>query len=323
MNDTYGRKIEYLRISVTDKCNLRCKYCMPPGGVKTIPHEEILRLEEIYRLTNIMAGLGVNKVRLTGGEPTVRKNITELVRSIGSIPQIHTIAMTTNGVRLPNLLPELVESGLTNLNISIDTLNPDKYREITGFDRFHDVMTGIDMAYEAGIKIKLNCVPCRGFNDKDLIQLAEIACKKDIDVRFIELMPIGRGRLFTGIPSKEILDSLEQHFGKSSKIANIGEGPAEYYVFNGFKGRVGFISPISHKFCAQCNRLRLTSEGRLKLCLYYKDGVDLRELLRNGASDIEIQNVIKKAIMKKPKEHFFGEQNTDNTEIKRMNQIGG
>ncbi len=296
---------------------------MPPGGVPGIPHEEILRLEEIARLSGIMAGMGIKKIRLTGGEPLVRKNVTGLVRSMHEYPEIERLAITTNGVMLPQLLPELIDAGLTNLNISIDTLDREKYQEITGFDKLEDVISGIDSAYENGMEIKLNCVPCKGLNDDEFTRLAGLSRDRKIDVRFIELMPIGQGRLFTGISSKEILEQLEAEYGKATELPYMGEGPAQYFAFEGFKGRVGFISPISHKFCADCNRLRLTSDGRLKLCLYYKDGVDLKGPLREGASDEEIQELVKKAIYMKPKEHCFGEADVQDTELKRMNQIGG
>ncbi len=323
LKDAYGRTIDYLRISVTDKCNLRCKYCMPEGGVPSVSHQEILTLEEIARVVEVMAGMGLKKVRLTGGEPLVRKNITELVRQIRRMPGIEQLALTTNAVRLAEMLPELEAAGLNRVNISIDTLDRERYERITGKDALEQVLAGIDAAYEKGMQVKLNCVPVRECNPQDPLQLALLAKERKMDVRFIELMPIGQGRYYTGIGSGELLQQFAEHFGQGTSIPYDGEGPAQYYAFPGFAGRIGFISPISHKFCADCNRLRLTAEGRLKLCLYYKDGTDLREKLRNGATEAELQAAINEALQQKPKEHAFGGTDSGQTEQKRMNQIGG
>ena len=323
MKDLYGRTIDYLRISVTDKCNLRCKYCMPAEGVPCVAHKDVLTLEEIARVARVMAGMGLKKVRLTGGEPLVRKNITELLRQLHGMPGIEHLALTTNGVRLAEMLPELIEAGLDHVNISIDALDSEIFKHIAGSDHLQEVLAGMDAAYDRGLTVKLNCVPVRELNPGEPVKLAELARDRKMDVRFIELMPIGQGRLYTGIPTEELLESLEAVYGKAEKLPYDGEGPAQYYRFQGFAGRIGFISPISHKFCADCNRLRLTAEGRLKLCLYYKDDIDLRELLRNGATDEQLQEAVQNALMQKPKEHSFGKSDIQGTEQKRMNQIGG
>ena len=290
MQDGLGREIDYLRISVTDKCNLRCRYCMPPHGITPLAHEEILTLEEIFRLVGIMEQLGIRKVRLTGGEPMVRKNLPWLVEQIHGLCGIREIAMTTNGTLFAPQAKVYREAGLTAVNISLDTLDPERFRRITGCDRadraagVDSVLCAIDAALEQQLRVKINCVPCVEMNGDDLEGIAMLAEDRPVDVRFIELMPIGCGKEYTGIPSKEILRRLEQHFGKAiaipgkSPLAVAGRaadpyeetnGPAEYYQFPGFSGRIGFISPISHKFCRECNRVRLTCEVRLNLCLIY------------------------------------------------------
>lgn len=338
MQDGLGREIDYLRISVTDKCNLRCRYCMPPHGITPLAHEEILTLEEIFRLVGIMEQLGIRKVRLTGGEPMVRKNLPWLVEQIHGLCGIREIAMTTNGTLFAPQAKVYREAGLTAVNISLDTLDPERFRCITGCDRadrtagVDSVLCAIDAALEQQLRVKINCVPCVEMNGDDLEGIAMLAEDRPVDVRFIELMPIGCGKEYTGIPSKEILRRLEQHFGKAIAIpgkVNIETGPAEYYQFPGFSGRIGFISPISHKFCRECNRVRLTCEGRLKLCLHYDRGLELKPLLRDGANDEEIGRHIINALKEKPSEHHFrertaGEELPDGVEEQRkMVQIGG
>ena len=338
MQDGLGREIDYLRISVTDKCNLRCRYCMPPHGITPLAHEEILTLEEIFRLVGIMEQLGIRKVRLTGGEPMVRKNLPWLVEQIHGLPGIREIAMTTNGTLFAPQAKVYREAGLTAVNISLDTLDPERFRCITGCDRadraagVDSVLRAIDAALEQQLRVKINCVPCVEMNGEDIEGIAALAADRPVDVRFIELMPIGCGKNYTGISSEEILRRLEQLFGKAiafSEKVNMATGPAEYYQFPGFSGRIGFISPISHKFCRECNRVRLTCEGRLKLCLHYDRGLELKPLLRSGASDEEIGRQIINALKEKPSEHHFRERAaggglTDGAEEQRkMVQIGG
>ena len=350
MQDGLGREIDYLRISVTDKCNLRCRYCMPPHGITPLAHEEILTLEEIFRLVGIMEQLGIRKVRLTGGEPMVRKNLPWLVEQIHGLCGIREIAMTTNGTLFAPQAKVYREAGLTAVNISLDTLDPERFRCITSCDRadrtagVDSVLRAIDAALEQQLRVKINCVPCVEMNGDDLEGIAMLAEDRPVDVRFIELMPIGCGKDYTGISSEEILRRLERRFGAAiavpgkSPLAVAGrvadpyekpDGPAEYYQFPGFCGRIGFISPISHKFCRECNRVRLTCEGRLKLCLHYDRGLELKPLLRSGASDEEIGRQIINALKEKPSEHHFresaaGEELSDGVEEQRkMVQIGG
>lgn len=350
MQDGLGREIDYLRISVTDKCNLRCRYCMPPHGITPLAHEEILTLEEIFRLVGIMEQLGIRKVRLTGGEPMVRKNLPWLVEQIHGLCGIREIAMTTNGTLLAPQAKVYREAGLTAVNISLDTLDPERFRCITGCDKadraagVDSVLRAIDAALEQQLRVKINCVPCVEMNGDDIEGIAMLAEDRPVDVRFIELMPIGCGKNYTGISSEKILRRLEQRFGKAiaipgkSSLAVAGraadpyektDGPAEYYQFPGFSGRIGFISPISHKFCRECNRVRLTCEGRLKLCLHYDRGLELKPLLRSGASDEEIGRQIINALKEKPSEHHFREKAAGEElpggveEQRKMVQIGG
>lgn len=329
MRDGFGREIDYLRISITDKCNLRCKYCMPEYGVDFVEHAEILSLEEIYRIVRITEPLGIKKLRFTGGEPLVRKNLVKLIADVNSLKGIEDIAITTNGVLLKENINSLKSAGLKRVNISLDTLDREIFKNITGYDGFVSVLEAVDEAYLSGMKVKINCVPCRELNGESFEGLAELARERSIDVRFIELMPIGCGKNFSAVPSAEILARLEKIYGACKKEASGKDGEtAKYYMFDGFKGRVGFISPISHKFCSACNRVRLTAEGRLKLCLHYDDGVDLKPLLRSGKSDEEIRERIEKAIKNKPKAHSFSDNSiggvvSGNEDKRKMVQIGG
>ena len=323
MIDGIGRTIDYLRISVTDKCNLRCRYCMPKEGIQLIPHEELLTLEEIYRVVRIMAGLGITKVRFTGGEPLVRKNLVKLMGDIDSIPEIKEIAMTTNGVLFGEQAEGLKKAGLSSVNISLDTFDAKCFKEITGVDAVTKVLDAIRIAKEQDIKVKINCVPCREFNENDIVKIATLARENNVDVRYIELMPIGCGKNFCGIPSEEILTRLEGEYGKGTpSYEKRGNGPARYYDFDGFCGKIGFISPMSHQFCSECNRIRLTAEGRLKLCLHYDRGIELKPMLKSGMTDDEIREEIKGAIMKKPMAHDFGNEAV-NSDKRKMVQIGG
>ncbi len=330
MQDRFGRRIDYLRISVTDKCNLRCKYCMPSGGVELIPHEEVLSLEELARVTGIMAGLGIRSVRFTGGEPLVRKNLVSLVKAVHEMENIGEIALTTNGVLLEEQLPGLVEAGMTAVNISLDTVDPGIFREITGVDACGKVLAAIESCAAAGIRVKINCVPCREWNAGRLAEVAALARRLPVDVRFIELMPVGCGRQFHGIPSEEVLEGLVSRYGEARPLPDgvkRGNGPARYYEFDGFIGKIGFISPMSHRFCGECNRIRLTAEGRLKLCLQYNAGVELKPLLRGGGTDEELRTAILAAVEQKPMHHDFdkmgGDADVQDSDNRKMVQIGG
>ncbi len=334
MRDGYGREINYLRVSLTDKCNLRCKYCMPEAGVDPLRHEDILTYEEIERIVGIMAGLGVKKVRLTGGEPMVRKDAAVLVRKLRAVSGIREIAMTTNGVLLSANARRLKEAGLDSVNVSLDTLSPETFADMTGRDALSDVKSGIRAALLEGLSCKINVVPVEGRNIGELSEIARIAQKEPVDVRFIELMPLGCGKLFRGMPADKVLCLLENCFGKAEKLTGgdvtVG-GPAVYYAFPGFTGRIGLISPLSRPFCDTCNRLRLTADGFLKLCLQSAEGINVKEYLRNGAADAELASMIEKAVSGKPAAHHFLQQETaageeehiSGEEMRKMVQIGG
>ena len=325
MKDGFGREIDYLRISVTDKCNLRCKYCMPECGVNSVEHAEVLSLEEIYRIVRIMVPLGIKKLRFTGGEPLVRKNLVKLIADVGSLTGIEDIAMTTNGILLKENIRSLKSAGLNRVNISLDTLDRGIFKNITGCDALTDVLEAIDEAVLAGMEVKINCVSCRELNEESIESVAELARERAVDVRFIELMPIGCGKNYSAIPSGEILARLEKAYGVCKKTVSCKNGEtAQYDTFDGFRGRIGFISPLSHQFCGACNRIRLTATGRLKLCLHYDDGIELKPLLRGGKSDEEIRDCITEAVENKPKAHAFSDGDMGgNEEQRKMVQIGG
>ncbi len=323
MRDARGREISYLRISVTDRCNLRCKYCMP-DGICCVEHNDILRFEEILRIAQCGAELGIKKIRLTGGEPLVRKGCQQLVRMLKEIPGIEKVAMTTNGTLLREALPKLVEAGLDEVNISLDTINAERFEQITGQDLLSEVLLAIDAAYAAGLKVKINAVSMPDTDWKSLITLAKERC---VDVRFIELMPIGEGKCAAGRSNVELLSEIKREFPKLRADESVhGAGPAVYYRIPGYQGSIGLISAMHGKFCRDCNRVRLTSTGFLKTCLCYEDGTDLRGILREESSvSIGHQKLLaamEHAIYGKPAEHCF-EQPEQITEAHGMNAIGG
>lgn len=329
MNDNFERKIEYLRLSVTDKCNLRCRYCMPPEGIDKLSHSDVLSIEEITRICSVLCDMGIRRIRLTGGEPLVRRGITDLVRNLSAFKAPPAILMTTNGVLLKDNLRALERAGLGGINISIDTTDREMYRRLTGKDCLADVMDSVDAAYDSGINVRINCVPIKDINDSNLADVAQLAFDRNIDVRFIELMPIGRAGSYMGMASQEVMDMLIRRFGQATEDDHeapqgaviASDGPAKYYRFPGFIGRIGFISPLSHPFCATCNRIRLTSTGMLRTCLYYPESADLKSLLRCGCSDDELKERIENAVSAKPKEHRF--ISTGGKNDQQMFQIGG
>ncbi len=325
MLDKLNRKIDYLRISVIDRCNLRCVYCMPEEGIESIPHDEILTYDEILRICEIVSELGIRKIKITGGEPLVRKDIVNLVRDIKNIDKIEQVTLTTNGILLHEMLDDLYDAGIDAINISLDTLNKDNFKKITRRDGLEKVLMSIDKAYDLGIRVKINCLAIRDFNLRELVEIASFAKDREIDVRFIELMPIGFGKKYTQIDNDEILSILESRFGTFEIVTEKrGNGPAKYYRNQNMKGCIGFISAISHEFCESCNRIRLTSSGFLKLCLHYNKGIDLKEPIRNGISDEDLKKLIHDTIWNKPISHKFGHASEEqDIELKNMVQIGG
>lgn len=325
MLDQYGRTIDYIRISVTDRCNLRCIYCMPEKGVEQVSHSDILSYAEIVRLCRIFVRLGIRHIKLTGGEPLVRKGLPDLAKEIRSIPGIEDVTLTTNGVLLGEQMKALYEAGIRSVNVSLDTLDGDMFQRITRRDLLDRVLEGLkECAGYPDVRLKINCVPLKGVNEEQWVKMAGIAREYPVDVRFIELMPIGFGREYHGETQESIQKRLKEAYGSPRMLTgNFGNGPSVYVAYPGFAGRIGFISAISHKFCSQCNRVRLTSEGYLKLCLQYTDGVDVRELLRGGKADEEIFQVLKEAIGQKPRDHQFTVRNGEHFEQHEMSRIGG
>ena len=305
--DHYNRRITYLRVSVTDRCNLRCIYCAPVNDLKLLDHANILSYEEILKVIHAATELGMKKVRLTGGEPLVRKNFMHLVQSVCRIPRIEDISVSTNGVLLKKMARPLFEAGIRRINISLDTLNPRKYAMITGRDCFDDVWEGLQVAEAVGFSpIKLNVVAIRGINDDEILQFADLSVQKPYHIRFIEYMPIARDgnwRPQKYISSDEIKSKLDT-FGSLHKIPrSIHAGPARRYRFKSAKGEIGFISALSHHFCPSCNRLRLTADGKLRPCLLADDEIDIKTPLRNGCSQEDLKRLLSKAIAGKPREH--------------------
>ena len=330
MLDRFHRKIEYVRISVTDRCNLRCRYCIPEQGVTKLPHRAILSYEEILRLATVLAGLGIRKIRLTGGEPLVRPGIVELVRKLKAVEGIEQVKLTTNGVLLASMVDELMAAGLDGVNLSLDTVDEGIFAHLTRRPFLHHVRMGLERLLESGCKdIKLNCVPIRGINETDIVPLAAFAKEYPIKVRFIELMPIGCAFAegYEGLPMGQVKSRLETAYGPLKPLQKLNgslQGPAEYASLHGFLGQVGFIDAIGHRFCSSCNRVRLTAEGFLKLCLHSRAGLDVRSLLRSGCSEDELQWAVRQAIYGKPKEHsFLDEQEADVRDTRLMYQVGG
>lgn len=333
MKDSHGRVIDYLRISLTDRCNFRCVYCMPADGVCSMGHDEILRIEEIERLVRVAAGLGIKSVRLTGGEPLVRKGVVDLVNAITDIDGIENVSMTTNGVLLPAMIDDLRAAGLSRVNISLDTLDPDQFRAITRVGRLEDTLAGIDAALAAGLNpVKVNAVAVRSL-DQDFLEFAKLSIERPLHVRFIEYMPVGDTSEDAGtgwgkgdvIPSEELFQTINRRAAvaglPSLRAAGaakpLGWGPARYFEFPGAQGTVGFISPLSRHFCSECNRLRVTADGKVRPCLFSDTEYDVRAALRAG-DDGAVREVLLRALGAKPDEHH-DKVGTD----RKMSQIGG
>ncbi|MBR0165017.1 MAG: GTP 3',8-cyclase MoaA [Lachnospiraceae bacterium] len=325
MRDRFDRDINYMRISVTDRCNLRCRYCMP-DGIEQVPHGDILRYEEILRIAQAAVQAGITRFKVTGGEPLARPGVSDLVRMLKEIPGTEQVTLTTNGVLLARALPALTQAGLDAVNISLDTTDRERFREITGFDALEEVLTSIDAALETAMRVKLNVVPLAGVNEEDWLPLVRLARDRTLDVRFIEMMPIGCGRGFTPVSNVDVFEKIRAVFPDPEEDVTIhGNGPARYIRIAGFKGSIGFISAIHGKFCSSCNRIRLTATGALKPCLCYGDSVDVREILRSmprDAADRALRDALREAVLSKPRAHRF-EDTRFITEQKRMVSIGG
>ncbi len=313
MKDRFGRNITYLRISVTDLCNLRCKYCMPESGVKSLCHSDILSIEEIVEIVKVASKNGIKKIRLTGGEPLVRRGFINLCKQISKIDEIEDIAITTNGVYLKDMADELFENKVRRINFSLDTLVKEKYNDITRRNDFDKTMESLFYVIKKGFKVKINVVLIGGFNDDEIQDFVNLANKYDLEVRFIELMQIGETANWSKdkfVSNKIVLEKVpELEFDGVSGVAKI-------YKIKGQKGRIGLISPISCSFCEDCNRIRLTSDGKLKPCLHSKDEINLK-----GLSGEELEEVFKRGIYEKPEKHHLEDGKSESA--RDMNKIGG
>lgn len=321
MKDQYGRNIDYLRLSITDRCNLRCRYCMPEG-CRWLPMEEILTMEELVAVTTVAAELGIRRVKVTGGEPLVRKGCPDLVAVLKAVPGIEQVTLTTNGVALAQHATALRKAGLDAVNVSLDTLDRATFRQIAGSDALGHVLKGLDAALEQELPVKVNAVLQKGVNEKHWPGLLELARGRNLDVRFIEMMPIGYGRGFQSISNDLLREQIEVTYGPLKPDNTVhGNGPAVYWRLPGFFGSVGFISAIHGKFCQSCNRVRLTSTGFLKGCLCYETGEDLRAPLRKGDLE-EVRRRFRHLVFHKPQAHCF-EELSQVTERREMSKIGG
>lgn len=323
--DAYGRQMNYLRISLTDRCNFRCVYCMPASGMQFQPREELLTDEELLRLIRVFAKSGFNKFRLTGGEPTVRPHLIDLVREIKNTPGVKELSMTTNGLLLSRIAYDLKEAGLDRVNISFDTLDAEKFKLMTRGGRLDLVWKGLEAAQDAGLTpIKINSVVLRGHNEHEVNDLAALTIDRPWQMRFLEIMPMeGVGEVFDErmVTSDETQQRIEHQFGKLIPVsANPGD-PAVVWKIAGAQGEIGFISPVSQPFCATCNRGRLSADGKLRLCLLREDEVDLRDVMRNGADDQTLQRIVLGGVWRKPWGHGINEGDVHT--VRGMSQIGG
>jgi cyclic pyranopterin phosphate synthase len=331
MKDSFGREIDYLRLSVTDRCNLRCVYCMGNDGVDWKPHGEMLSFEELERLCHIFAELGIKKIKITGGEPLVKKGVVPFIAHVRRIPGIEDVTLTTNGVLLGGRLDDLIKAGISSVNISLDSFDRKTFLRLSGRDEFDRVFSSIQAA-AAKVKtvtgkhfrVKINMVPLRGINDGEIPDFALFARDNDVYVRFIELMPLGFASAYNMVPNGEAIEKVSRVIENLAPVdERAGNGPAVYYAAPGMKGKVGFISAISSCFCETCNRLRLDSLGRLKPCLSSDLSCDLKTLVRSGADDRTIKAVIQNTVKIKPKAHVFADTANEVLRHANMFKIGG
>jgi GTP 3',8-cyclase len=328
LTDRHNRTIDYLRISITDHCNLRCQYCVPLDSTTKLSMTEILSYEELFAVARAAVETGVTKIRITGGEPLMRKNVLEFCRMLSTLPRITDLSLTTNGILLDAMAADLKAAGVKRVNVSLDTLDRGRYADITGKDALDRVLRGIQKAADVGLTpIKINMVPMRGINDDEIVAMARWTQDTPYDIRFIELMPTSgwarqrHDQLFMGID--DVRRQVEA-IGELEEIPQIQtRGPAAYVRLAGARGRIGFIAAVSHHFCKTCNRLRLTADGKLRACLFAEEEIDIRGPLRGGASPNELQQIIRAAAAAKPKGHTLNEDNAKRVNGRIMQAIGG
>lgn len=324
--DQMNRCIDYLRISITDRCNLSCTYCKPRLEMNNLPHREILRYEEIKRIVGVAVPLGISHIRITGGEPLVRRGVIDFIASLKSVSGIEDISLTTNGVLLAGMADQLRSAGITRLNISLDSLNSRKFLEITGSDRWSDVWRGIERAEETGFEpIKINMVPVKGVNDDEVADFARLTLHRALHVRFIEFMPIGGNDRWHDkcVSCADIRAVIEREFGALVPFTTKkSAGPSANYQIAGGRGVIGFISPITKHFCASCRRLRLTADGKIRPCLLSDTEIDLKSPLRGGCGDEELERLLRLALKIKPERHYINNQSPACFE-RTMSKIGG
>jgi cyclic pyranopterin phosphate synthase len=328
LTDRHNRTIDYLRISITDHCNLRCQYCVPLDAQTKLSMTEILTYEEMFAVARAAVEMGVTKIRITGGEPLMRKNMLQFCRMLTSLPQITDLSLTTNGILLESMAADLKAAGVRRVNVSLDTLDRGRYADITGKDALDRVLRGIQIAADVGMApIKINMVPMRGINDDEIVTMARWTLDTPYDIRYIELMPTSgwarqrHDQLFMGID--DVRRQVET-IGALEEIPHIRtRGPAAYVRLPDARGRIGFIAAVSHHFCKTCNRLRLTADGKLRACLFAEEEIDIRGPLRSGASPEELQQILRSAVAAKPKGHTLNEENAKPVNGRIMQAIGG
>ncbi|MCD6486098.1 MAG: GTP 3',8-cyclase MoaA [Syntrophobacterales bacterium] len=332
MIDNHNREINYLRISITDRCNLRCVYCMPKEGVSFIGHEDILSYEEMLRIVKVAVKTGIVKVRVTGGEPLVRRGVTDFLTSLTKVVGLRDISLTTNGILLEDYAEEIFNAGIRRINVSLDSLSADRYRDITRGGDINRVIRGIRKAHDTGFSpIKINVVAIKGFNDDEIIDLAKLTIEKPYQIRFIEFMPVGESTLENSLgylSNDEVIKNINSFSPLEPVIPtrrDKADGPASLYTLNGAKGEIGFISAISHEFCNSCNRLRLTADGHLRACLLSDEPTtDLKTPLRDGCSNSELEILIRDLISRKPGSYQTGCQQIHRRKCAtNMSSIGG
>ncbi len=325
--DSYGRRIKSMRVSITDKCQFRCTYCMPAEGLPWLKRSEILSYEEITRVVRIAASIGIEQVRLTGGEPLVRRDVPELIRMLKPLPGLRSLSLTTNGVLLKKQAVLLAEAGLTRINVSLDSLVREKFFQLTRRDQFDAVIEGLEELekYPSIHPIKINAVAMRGFTEDEVLDFAALARRKPYIVRWIEFMPLDADQIWRKediLTGAEILAIIEKEYGPMTRIMGDPSETARRYTFPDGVGEVGFINPVSEPFCSSCDRIRMTAEGKLRTCLFSTEETDLREPLRSGASDEVIEEIIRRAVWNKELKHYIGDKRFRRAN-RSMSMIGG